>query len=125
MIFNSTPLEIRDGIDVGCHNHSVAIGLSSGELLDEFEIAHRPEGFHQFFDHVEMLRQAHGYPVAVAMEGYNGHARPLDTLILARLSSLQHQQSETGSLQGDLPCGGQDAEVFPTGSLGGSGLMED
>jgi transposase len=84
MIRNSTPLEIRVGIDVGCHNHSVAIGLSSGELLDEFEIAHRPEGFHQFFDHVEMLRQAHGYSVSVAMEGYNGHARPLDTLILAR-----------------------------------------
>jgi transposase len=84
MIRNNTPLEIRVGIDVGCHNHSVAIGLSSGELLDEFEIAHRPEGFHQFFDHIEMHRHAHGYPVAVAMEGFNGHARPLDSLILAQ-----------------------------------------
>jgi transposase len=84
MIRNSTPLEIRVGIDVGCHNHSVAIGLSSGELLDEFEIAHRPEGFQQFFAHIERLRQAHDYPVAVAMEGYNGHARPLDTLILVQ-----------------------------------------
>jgi transposase len=84
MISNNTPHEIRVGIDVGCHNHTVAIGLPSGKLIDEFEIAHRPEGFRQFFDHVEMHRQALDCPVSVAMEGFNGHARPLDSLILAR-----------------------------------------
>jgi transposase len=84
MIRNSTPVEIRVGIDIGCHNHSIAVGLSSGELLDEFEIAHRPEGFQQFFNHIEMYRHVHGCAVAVAMEGYNGHARPLDSLILAQ-----------------------------------------
>jgi transposase len=84
MLSNSTSLEIRVGIDVGCHNHNVAIGLSSGELLDEFVIAHRPEGFLQFFEHIEKFRQTKDYPVAVAMEGFNGHARPLDSLILHR-----------------------------------------
>jgi transposase len=79
----NTPSEIRVGIDVGCHNHSVAIGLSSGDLLDEFEIAHRPEGFRQFFEHIERLRKAQ-CPVAIAMEGFNGHVRPLDSLILVR-----------------------------------------
>jgi len=34
------PLEIRVSVDVGCHNHNVAIGLSSGELLEEFEYVH-------------------------------------------------------------------------------------
>jgi len=81
---DNPPLEIRVGIDVGCYNHSVAIGLSSGELVDQFDIAHRPEGFQQFFDHIEAHRQAQGCPVAVAMEGFNGHARPLDSLILAQ-----------------------------------------
>jgi transposase len=79
----NTPSEIRVGIDVGCHNHSVAIGLSSGDLLDEFEIAHRPEGFRQFFEHIERLRKGQ-CPVAIAMEGFNGHVRPLDSLILVR-----------------------------------------
>jgi hypothetical protein len=71
MIRKNTPSEIRVGIDVGCHNHNVAIGLSSGDLLDEFEIAHRPEGFRQFFEHIEKLRQAQGCTVAIAMEGYD------------------------------------------------------
>jgi len=84
MIHNNASLEIRVGIDVGCYNHSIAIGLSSGELLEEFEIAHRPEGFHQFFDHIRKHCQKQTCSVAVAMEGFNGHARPLDSLILAR-----------------------------------------
>jgi hypothetical protein len=28
--------DIRVSIDVGCHSHSVAIGLASSDLLDEF-----------------------------------------------------------------------------------------
>jgi len=31
-------LELRVGVDVGCHNHNVAIGLSTGEILEEFSI---------------------------------------------------------------------------------------
>jgi len=42
-------VEIRVSVDVGYRRHSVAIGLPSGEVLEEFEIAHRPEGLRSFF----------------------------------------------------------------------------
>ena len=77
-------LELRVGVDIGCRSHNVAIGLSSGELLDEFSIMHEPEGFKQFFRRIETQQRKFGYPVAVAMEGFNGYARPLDTLVRAR-----------------------------------------
>jgi hypothetical protein len=59
----------------------VAVGLTSGELLEEFDIDHRPEGFADFFNRIERHQRRYPGPVAVAMEGYNGHARPLDTLV--------------------------------------------
>ena len=43
------PLEIRVSVDVGSHSHNVAIGLSSGGVLEEFQIPHGPEGFRYFF----------------------------------------------------------------------------
>ena len=46
-------LELRVSVDVGYRRHSVAMGLSSGEVLEEFEIEHRPEGFHEFFSRIE------------------------------------------------------------------------
>jgi hypothetical protein len=70
-------------VDVGCHRHSVAIGLPDGRVLDEFEMAHDPAGFAQFFQRIESHRRSFGGEVAVAMEGYNGYARPLDGLVLA------------------------------------------
>ena len=42
-------IRIRVSVDVGYRRHSVAIGLSSGEVLEEFEIEHRPEGFTNSF----------------------------------------------------------------------------
>ena len=45
-------VEIRVSVDVGYRRHSVAIGLPSGEVLEEFEIAHRPEGFAEFFSRI-------------------------------------------------------------------------
>lgn len=75
---------LRVSVDVGCYQHSVAIGLADGSLLDEFDIPHRPEGFTEFFSRIETHRRRHGGEVAVAMEGYNGHARPLDTLVRVR-----------------------------------------
>ena len=42
-------LELRVSVDVGYRRHSVAMGLSSGEVLEEFEIDHRLEGFQEFF----------------------------------------------------------------------------
>jgi len=77
-------LELRVSVDIGCRSHNVAIGLSSGEVLDEFSITHEPEGFRQFFSRIEKQERRFGCPVAVAMEGYNGYARPLDTLVRAR-----------------------------------------
>lgn len=76
-----TASEIRVSIDVGCHRHSVAIGLPTGEVLEEFDLLHRPEGFDLLFAHVERYQRRYGGEVAVAMEGYNGWARPLDTLV--------------------------------------------
>jgi len=80
----NSPLELRVGVDVGCHSHNVAIGLSTGQILDEFDITHNPEGFRFFFSRIEKQEKKHNCPVAVAMEGFNGYARPLDTLVRGR-----------------------------------------
>ena len=77
----TTTSDIRVSVDVGCHRHSVAVGLPSGQVLDEFDVEHRPEGFRHFFDRIDQVRQQYGGAVSVAMEGYNGWARPLDTLV--------------------------------------------
>lgn len=73
--------DIQVSIDVGCHRHSVAIGLPNGDLLDEFDLVHRPEDFALFFERVDRYQRRYGGAVSVAMEGYNGWARPLDTLV--------------------------------------------
>lgn len=83
-MLNPRPLELRVGIDVGSRVHAVAVGLSDGALLDEFEIDHSQAGFADFFARIEAHADGLGLPVAIAMEGYNGHARPLDGLIQAR-----------------------------------------
>ncbi|MCP5276218.1 MAG: IS110 family transposase [Burkholderiales bacterium] len=80
---NNVP-QICVSVDVGCRQHSVAIGLPNGDVLDEFNIHHRPEGFKQFFERIEHHCQQYGHEVAVAMEGYNGYARPLDSLVKVR-----------------------------------------
>jgi len=76
--------QIRVSIDVGYRQHSVAVGLSNGELLDEFEIAHDPHGFDAFFTRIESHQGLYDGEIAVAMEGYNGFARPLDSLVQKR-----------------------------------------
>jgi len=80
---NNTP-QICVSVDIGCRQHSVAIGLPNGNVLNEFDILHRPEGFKQFFERIEHHCRQHGSEVAVAMEGYNGYARPLDSLVKVR-----------------------------------------
>lgn len=77
-------LELRVSVDVGSRRHSVAVGLSDGQVLEEFEIRHRREGFQEFFSRIEKHQKAQGCKVAVAMEGYNGYARPLDSLVRQR-----------------------------------------
>ncbi len=34
---NKNPIELRVSVDVGYRRHSVAIGLPSGEVLEEFD----------------------------------------------------------------------------------------
>lgn len=76
------PLSIRVGVDVGSTRHRVAVGLPDGKVLDEFDIDHSAGGFNEFFRRVETIEKRHQLPVAVAMEGFNGWARPLDGQIL-------------------------------------------
>ena len=69
------------GIDVGCRTHRVGIACPDGSILEEFNISHSQVGFEKLFRHIEKHRQELSLPVAVAMEGFNGHARPLDRLV--------------------------------------------
>ncbi len=83
-MLNPQALQLRVGVDVGSQCHRVAVGLSDDSLLEEFEIPHTAAGFGNFFSRIEDHAKRHPYPIAVAMEGYNGHARPLDSLVRAR-----------------------------------------
>ena len=85
-----TPISghLHVGVDIGSRCHAVAIGLSDGRLLEEFEIPHSAAGFEDFFSRIEAQSESHPYPVVVAMEGYGGHARPLDGLVAERGWSL-------------------------------------
>jgi len=78
------PQTIRIGIDVGSARHRVAVGLPDGRLIDEFDVEHHADGFTQFFERIATHEDRHQLPVTVAMEGYNGWARPLDGQILRR-----------------------------------------
>lgn len=69
-------------LDIGSREHEVVIGNQSGLLIDHFKIAHDPQGIDCFFDRVE--RVSAGGSVSVAMEGYNGWARPLDRAVQNR-----------------------------------------
>jgi transposase len=73
--------ELQVAIDVGSRVHRVAVGDADGHILDQFDVHHTARGMDAFFERIELL--PHG-TVAVAMEGYNGWARPLDQRILAR-----------------------------------------
>jgi transposase len=52
--------------------------------LEEFDISHTDAGFQEFFRRVEQQKERLALPVAVAMEGFNGYARPLDRLVQAK-----------------------------------------
>jgi transposase len=72
------------GVDVGCKAHRVGIAHPDGSILEEFDISHNDVGFQEFFRRVEEHRERTELPIAVAMEGFNGYARPLDRLVLSR-----------------------------------------
>jgi len=77
-----TPNELQIGIDVGSINHSVAIGDGYGNIIKEFEITHTQKGFENFFQTIEYEAKQRDATICIAMEGYNGWARPFDGLIL-------------------------------------------
>ena len=83
-MLNPQALQLRVGVDVGSQCHCVAVGLSDGSRLEEFEIPHTAAGLGNFFSRIEGHAKRHRYPIAVAMEGDNGHVRPLDSLVRAR-----------------------------------------
>lgn len=53
-------------------------------MLEELDILHRAEDFKRFFDRIEHHRQRCGGEAAAPIEGYNGFARPLDSLVRVR-----------------------------------------
>ena len=79
-----TPIKLQIGIDVGSLNHSVAISDNFGNIIKEFEITHTQKGFDTFFEIIEKEAKKLDATISIAMEGYNGWARPLDSQILKR-----------------------------------------
>lgn len=84
----STTQELHVSIDVGCYQHDVSVGLANGQYLGRFEINHNKAGFADFFEKIESYKIQSNGVVSVAMEGYNGHARPLDKMIQSRYRLL-------------------------------------
>jgi len=78
------PQELHVSIDVGCYQHSIAVGLVDGKYSGSFDIDHNKKGFADFFKKVEEYKHQSNGDVSIAMEGYNGHARPLDSMIQSR-----------------------------------------
>jgi len=69
---------------VGARRHRVAVGERDGKLLEEFDVEHTASGLRGFIGRLKALQAARGgCTVAVAMEGFNGWARPLDRAVLA------------------------------------------
>lgn len=79
-----TSTELRVCMDIGSKLHRVGIGLSTGKLLEEFDVKHTATGIDSFFIRVENYKNEYNLPVSVAMEAYNGHARPIDKYALER-----------------------------------------
>lgn len=80
----NTSHALHVSVDTGCYHHHAAVGLSNGEYLGSFEFAHNKAGFATFFAEIDDYEQQSNGDVCIAMEGYNGHARPLDRMIQLR-----------------------------------------
>ncbi len=55
---NPQSLQLRVGVDVGTRCHSVAVGLTDGSLIEEFEIPHTAAGYLGFLRPHRGARQA-------------------------------------------------------------------
>jgi transposase len=80
----SEAYEIRVCMDIGSQSHQVAIGLSTGKILEEFNISHTPQDIDVFFNKIEKYKINYQLPVVIAMESYNGHARPIDKYVIEK-----------------------------------------
>lgn len=80
----SEAYEIRVCMDIGSRFHQVAIGLSTGAILEEFGISHTSQDIELFFQKIALHQKSYDLPVVVAMESYNGHARPIDKYVLEK-----------------------------------------
>ena len=79
-MLETIPLEVRVSIDIGSHQHRVAIGLSHGEVLEEFDMAHQAEGFSHFFTRLATYEHRYACPVVVAMEVDIVHDHPVSSV---------------------------------------------
>ncbi len=80
----STTQGLHVSVDTGCYQHHAAVGLSNGKYLGSFEFPHTKLGFAEFFSKIDRYKKHSNGKVCVAMEGYNGHARPLDRMVQIR-----------------------------------------
>lgn len=76
--------QLHVAIDVGSQQHRVAIGWEEGDPIEEFDCPHTSAGLNDFFNRIRKHEDLHHAEVCVAMEGYGGYARPLDSQILAQ-----------------------------------------
>jgi len=83
------PNELQVGIDIGSISHSIAISDGFGSLIKEFEISHTNQGFDSFFKTVDKLSAQRDATVSIAMEGYNGWARPFDAQYVTEHTPLK------------------------------------
>lgn len=74
--------ELRVCMDIGSQTHQVAVGLSNGAILEEFTLSHTPVAISKFFEKIAEYKAQYQLPVVVAMESYNGHARPIDQFVI-------------------------------------------
>jgi transposase len=74
--------ELQVAVDVGARRHRVAVGDATGRLIEEFDLEHTAAGLNGFFNRLERLAAKRKMSVAVAMEGFNGWARPLDRQVI-------------------------------------------
>jgi transposase len=81
---NAMPAQLHVAIDIGSQRHRVALGWEDGEPVEEFDCAHTPDGIRDFFARIRRHEDRHGAEVSVAMEGFGGYARPLDSQVLAQ-----------------------------------------
>ena len=107
-MLNPVSLQLRVGVDVGSRCHSVAIGLSDGSLLEEFEIPHTAEGFQEFFARIEAATGA----IRCRLQSPWKATTDISDLWTAwsgpGLAPVQRQQPEAGPVQGDLSGRGQE-----------------